>query len=260
MAGIARRLCTVRVDPEGLSGFVASRLVPIDKNPGVRPIGIGEVPRRIIAKSILKVVENDVQQAVGPLQACAGHEAGCEAAIHAMKEIMSSDETQAVLLLDASSAFNTINRQAALHNIGVICPSTSTVLNNTYQTPVRLLVTGGGEIESSEGIIQGDPLAMAIYALAITPLIHKLRSEEPTVKQVWFPDDSSGGGKIVALRRWWQCLQSFGPLMGYFPNTSKTHLVVKRQFQEEAITAFEGTGIKVKIKGHEMLGSAIGSR
>ena len=93
-------------------------------------VGIGEVPRRIIAKSILKVVGNDVQEAAGPVQACAGHEAGCEAAIHAMKEIMSSDETQGVLLVDASNAFNTINRQAALHNIGVICPSISTVLNN----------------------------------------------------------------------------------------------------------------------------------
>ena len=50
LAGVVRRLCTARVDPEGLSGFVACRLVPLDKNPG-----IGEVPRRIIAKSILKV-------------------------------------------------------------------------------------------------------------------------------------------------------------------------------------------------------------
>ena len=44
LAGVARRLCTSRVDPEGLSGFVACRLVPLDKNPGLRPIGIGEVP------------------------------------------------------------------------------------------------------------------------------------------------------------------------------------------------------------------------
>ena len=113
------------------------------------------------------------------------------AAIHVMKEIMSSDETQAVLLVDASNAFNTINRQAALHSIGVICPSISTVLSNTYQTPVRLFVTGGEKIESSEGITQGDPLAMAMYTLAVTPVIYKLRSEEPTVKQVWFADDSS---------------------------------------------------------------------
>ena len=99
-----------------------------------------------------------------------------------MKEIISSDETEAVLLVDASNAFNTINRQAALHNIGIICPSLSRVLNNTYQAPVRLFVTGGAEIESSEGITQGDPLAMNMYAMAVTPLIRKLRSHELTVK------------------------------------------------------------------------------
>jgi hypothetical protein len=101
---------------------------------------------------------------------------------------------------------------------------------------------------------------MAMYALAVTPLIRKLRSHEPIVKQIWFADDSSGGGKIISLRRWWQCLLSVGPQMGYFPNSSKTHLVVKSEFEEEAIKVFEGTGIKVTSEGHEMLGSAIGSR
>ena len=32
------------VDPKGLFAFVACRLIPLNKNPGVRPIGIGEVP------------------------------------------------------------------------------------------------------------------------------------------------------------------------------------------------------------------------
>ena len=50
LAGVARRLCTARVDPEGLSGFVACRLVPLV--PGVRPIGVGEVPRRIFNSKV----------------------------------------------------------------------------------------------------------------------------------------------------------------------------------------------------------------
>ena len=114
LAAVARRLCATDVNPDGLTAFVACRLIPLDKNPGVRPIGIGDVARRIIAKTILKVVGDDIQSAAGPLQTCAGHEAGCEAAVHAMKKIYSQEDTEAVLLVDATNAFN---RQAALHNI-----------------------------------------------------------------------------------------------------------------------------------------------
>ena len=45
LAAVARRLCTTLVHPDGLSAFVACRLIPLNKNPGVRPIGIGEVCR-----------------------------------------------------------------------------------------------------------------------------------------------------------------------------------------------------------------------
>ena len=77
LAGVANRLCTSSVQPESVSAFVACRLMPLNKNLGVKPTGIGEVSRRIIAKSILKVIGQDNQSALGPLQTCAGHEASC---------------------------------------------------------------------------------------------------------------------------------------------------------------------------------------
>lgn len=48
LAGVGRRIITTSVNPEGLSAFVACLLIPLDKCPGVRPIGVGEVPRIII--------------------------------------------------------------------------------------------------------------------------------------------------------------------------------------------------------------------
>ena len=60
-----------------------------------KPIGVGEVTRRIIAKAIPKAVGDDIQSAAGPLQACAGHEAGCEAAVYAMKKTYTQDDTEA---------------------------------------------------------------------------------------------------------------------------------------------------------------------
>ena len=70
---------------------------------------------------------------------------------------------QATLLVDATNAFNLVNCLAALHNISVLCPSFSTILRNTCGAPIRLFVTGEGELASTEGTTQGDPLAMAMY-------------------------------------------------------------------------------------------------
>ena len=67
---IARRLSSVFVDPEPLKPLVACRLVALDKCPGVRPVGIGEVPRRIISKAILTVIHSHIREVVGSFQMC----------------------------------------------------------------------------------------------------------------------------------------------------------------------------------------------
>ena len=158
LAAIGRRLCTTPTHPEGLSAFVAYCLIPLDKCPGVRPIVIGEVPRRIIAKAVLQIVGPDVEEAAGPLQVSAGQEGGCEAAIHAMRNIFGSPDTKAVLVVDATNAFNSINRQAALHNIQIICPPLGQILINSYREPVRMIIPGSGEIASTEGTIHKETL------------------------------------------------------------------------------------------------------
>ena len=136
LASAARCLSTTLVDSAVLMPFVACRLIPLDKRPGVRSIGIGDVPRRIIAKAILVSVGDDVVSAAGPLQTCAGHAAGSEAAVHAMWDMFQTADCEAALLVDASNAFNSINRKAALHNISILCPALSTLLCNTYSATV----------------------------------------------------------------------------------------------------------------------------
>ena len=171
LAGVGKRIAASLVHPEGLSVLVACHLIPLNKYPGVRPIDVGEISRRIIAKAVLRIVSKDVEAAAGPLQLCAGQDGGCEAAVHAMRKIFQDPETEAV---DATNAFNSINRQAALHNVSVICPPLGQVLINTYRSPIRLFVTGSGEITSTEGTTHGDLLAMAMYALAISSLINSV--------------------------------------------------------------------------------------
>ena len=100
IAAITRRLCTEFIDP--LKAILANRLIPLDKGErAVPPIGVGEV----MGKCVMHVTRPDIIDASGSLQ-FVGHKNGTEAAIHAMRSIFDADETDAVLLIDASNAFN----------------------------------------------------------------------------------------------------------------------------------------------------------
>ena len=138
------------VNPEALSRFVACRLILLDKCPGVRLFGVSEVPRRIIVKAILKIIGGEVKEAAGSLKLCAGQDGSCEAVVHAMQSIFQTPETEAVHLVDDNNTFNSLHRKAALHNISIICLSLIWTLKNTYRAPARLLITGSGDIFSTE--------------------------------------------------------------------------------------------------------------
>ena len=175
LAGVARRTCTSFVDPKCIAPLLACCLIALYKNPGVRPIGIGDTARRIIAKAVLHITRPDVQDSSGCLQICGGQISGIEAAVHAVRTAFESDDNEAVLLVDARKAFNSLNRQVALHNIQWLCPPLATILINSYRAPTELFVDGTGDmLFSQEGTTQGDPLAMPMYALATIPPIRKL--------------------------------------------------------------------------------------
>ncbi len=260
LATLTRNLCTEYVDPWSIEALVASRLIPLDKNGGaVRPIGVGEVVRRVISKCVMKVVKPDVMEASGSLQLCAGQPSGSEAAIHAMRNIFDADDTDAILLIDASNAFNSLNRAAALHNIRILCPTIATYVINTYRLPTRLFITGGQELKSSEGTTQGDPLSMAIYAVGLQPLITRLHLTTST-KQCWFADDASGAGTATQIKDWWDTLIEEGPDYGYYPKDEKCWLIAKPEKEEIIRATFKETEINITNEGKKHLGAAVGTR
>lgn len=158
------------------------RLVALAKCPVVRPVGIEEVMRRIAAKAILSVTGTAVQKVTGALQVCSGQQGGCEAVIHAVRQVFSEPNTEAVLLVDAPNAFNQLNRQASLQNTSRLCPEIAPAIVNTYRSNAQLFVDGE-TICSEEGTTQGDSVAMAMYAIATVPLIHQ-RDASSSVRQV----------------------------------------------------------------------------
>ena len=117
LADMAKRLCTLFIDPSLTAPFLACHLNALDKRPGVRPIGIGDTVRHIIAKAVLVAVRGDVLDVAGSQQLCAGQIAGTEAAVYAVCSSFASDDCEALLLVDARNAFNALNCQTALRNI-----------------------------------------------------------------------------------------------------------------------------------------------
>ena len=142
-------------------------------------------------------------------------------------------DADAVLLIDAENAFNSINRKVMLHNLKYICPIIATSIINCYATPSRLFIVGRGEILSSEGTTQSDPTAMREYALGILPLIKFLLEfinlNDMNTKAVVFSDDFSVADSLNSIKDYWDKLTAIGSKYGCFPKPTKSYLIAKEK-------------------------------
>ena len=147
---MTRNLLKISYHPSLLesSSFTSCRLIPLDKSPGIRPIGIGEVLKRIMGKTVSAFLKEELKEAAGSLEVSAGHYAGAEAAIHPMSEVLIEEETGGFLLIDARNA---VNCSPAQHPDQSHLKEISLYLINTFRSPSRLYIRCGGEILSQEG-------------------------------------------------------------------------------------------------------------
>ena len=105
----------------------------------------------------------------------------------AMRDLFCDDRTQAALLVDTSNAFNSVNHQAALHNISMLCSQYMWGAPTCYWSRGNFLTWGYNS------------LAMSMHALAMVPLIKKLNSTVSGASQVWFADDATAIGPVSKL-------------------------------------------------------------
>ena len=61
IAKLSYTIATKVLPKENLTACNSCRLIPLDKNPGLRPIGIGEVLRTIIGKTITHCIKSDLK-------------------------------------------------------------------------------------------------------------------------------------------------------------------------------------------------------
>ena len=124
-------------------------------------------------------------------------------------------------------------------------PRCSRFLFNTYRGYASLVLQGSSEsILSKEGVGQGDPLSMLMYAAALTPLIASLKDLN-NWSQCWYADDSACASKLPKLREWFDDLCKLGPAYGYYPEPQKTVVVVDEVDEAGANACFCHLGVKV---------------
>ena len=171
--------------------IMSGRLIALDKQPGIRPVGVGETCRRLMAKCLLRVTGQEVKAACGTDELAGGVEAGIEDGIHAMRVLWEEhlqEEDWGFLLIDVRNMFNEENRTAILWPVRHEWPSGAQFAFNCYRHWATLVVrdTGDGSghfFQSKEGVTQGDPLIMIAYEIGVLPLIRELWGAHPRVTQ-----------------------------------------------------------------------------
>ena len=78
-------------------------------------------------------------------------------------------------------------------------------MQSTQFTGKHFFIIDGREIGSSEGTTQDNPTAMAIYSIAIIPLILMIVDitcqDDSSTKTAAYADDFTTAGKIIQLKK-----------------------------------------------------------
>ena len=86
---------------------------------------------------------------------------------------------------------------------------------------------------------------MITYGIRVLPLIRVLQVDHPRVYQPWYADDAGAGGSFTDILAHFKDLQLKGTARGYFPEPTKSILVVSEKNVPRANAYFRGIGMKV---------------
>lgn len=179
-----RRAITGRLRGPTLTQSTLS-LVP-KPNGGARPIGVGEVIRRIAGRIVLLGIVPTVcpQLEADGQRALSRH----GAALTYRGVVNDADAGLWVLQLDISNAFNTLTRAAVLADAPTH-PLAAPLIHNLYRHPAPLVVPRMGEtIDVTRGVTQGCPLGSLLFATALAPITREA-ALGLAVRQHWYADD-----------------------------------------------------------------------
>ena len=194
------------------------------KNGGFRPVAVGETLRRLASKVAAAEVSSDAADLLRPTQLAVGIRNGCESIVHALASLVANKdipwEEKCILQVDLQNAFNLVNREAIFHQVRRHFPGLSAYVESSYG-PQAFLVFGKDVLLSAQGVHQGDPLALLLFALAHKLLVDRLR-ELPLTMNAWLSDDGTLVGTPETLMAAVDVIRAEGPPLGLHLSPEKS--------------------------------------
>ena len=194
LANIIGAICAGMV-PADDRFITASMISPVPKKePGdFRPIGVGEILRRIAGRIGLSVLLKHV----GPdLHAKGQFGTSPDGGHHVYETVRQcAAKGQFVVGVDLANAFCTVDREKVLHAVQGL-PDVKPLVEALYGNESDMLLRSSGDIiVSDRGVVQGCPLASVLFSMTIQPAIDyarfQLAQDGLSVSDVWYADDGT---------------------------------------------------------------------
>ena len=165
-----------------LGGIMARGEVPVRVEPairlgrmtdgGIRGIVVGDVFRRLIARTMAQQIADAVEAATAPFQYALKTKGGCECVAHILQAVTNMDERATTVSVDGLGAFDLVSRKAMLQGLMAVegGPQLLPFVRTFYGQPSVFLwedeVGKVHQIHQGEGGEQGDRLMPLLFSLA----------------------------------------------------------------------------------------------
>ena len=164
-----------------------STLGMIPKDETFRPVGVGEVLRRVAARLVARELGERVRPTLEQNQQFVLTRNGT-----ALAHLSVRDDVAAglhVLQLDVRNAYNTVCRKAMWDAIGRSDPALP-IIYSLYGESNNLRVPALGHcVVQDRGVVQGCPLSSHLFAITLNEATAGVATRHPDVKGTWFADD-----------------------------------------------------------------------
>ena len=179
---VASRLAVGDIPEEVVDGIRLGRLRALAKpDGGVRRIVVGDIVRRLVARTMAKQIEKKAEKATAPFQCALSTKAGCECVAHIVQALTDQDVNATVVTVDGVGAFDLISRNATLEGLlsmeggDQILPFARLFYGTTSTYLWEDEMGNTQEIPQGDGGEQGDPLTPMLFSLGEHPALEAIR-------------------------------------------------------------------------------------